>query len=117
MIRRPPRSTLFPYTTLFRSLPRAGYRRDARHGAAWRRAGRRPAPRTDSSSGGATRPPHRPVRYAVSARPPVKPAGQPSEREPDTDAERRDVVAVKFAVRRGPRVSLEQHAPAPAGSG
>src|SRR3712207_7431620 len=25
MIRRPPRSTLFPYTTLFRSLPRAGY--------------------------------------------------------------------------------------------
>src|SRR2546428_1763033 len=26
MIRRPPRSTLFPYTTLFRSLPRAGHR-------------------------------------------------------------------------------------------
>src|SRR2546425_3086796 len=26
MIRRPPRSTLFPYTTLFRSLPR-GFRR------------------------------------------------------------------------------------------
>src|SRR5438270_9772372 len=24
MIRRPPRSTLFPYTTLFRSLPRVG---------------------------------------------------------------------------------------------
>src|SRR3989449_10007312 len=24
MIRRPPRSTLFPYTTLFRSLPNAG---------------------------------------------------------------------------------------------
>src|SRR2546427_4008074 len=24
MIRRPPRSTLFPYTTLFRSCPRAG---------------------------------------------------------------------------------------------
>src|SRR5438876_4590591 len=24
MIRRPPRSTLFPYTTLFRSIPRAG---------------------------------------------------------------------------------------------
>src|SRR2546421_8826751 len=24
MIRRPPRSTLFPYTTLFRSVPRAG---------------------------------------------------------------------------------------------
>src|SRR3712207_6980753 len=26
MIRRPPRSTLFPYTTLFRSLARAGQR-------------------------------------------------------------------------------------------
>src|SRR6266571_1461238 len=31
MIRRPPRSTLFPYTTLFRS-PRACRRRRARHG-------------------------------------------------------------------------------------
>src|SRR2546425_5723831 len=32
MIRRPPRSTLFPYTTLFRSLPHAAQRRagDAR---------------------------------------------------------------------------------------
>src|SRR2546430_12148612 len=27
MIRRPPRSTLFPYTTLFRSLERLGQRR------------------------------------------------------------------------------------------
>src|SRR3989442_4444271 len=27
MIRRPPRSTLFPYTTLFRSLPRHGRRK------------------------------------------------------------------------------------------
>src|SRR2546426_11208231 len=26
MIRRPPRSTLFPYTTLFRSLPRSWFR-------------------------------------------------------------------------------------------
>src|SRR5690242_20910872 len=31
MIRRPPRSTLFPYTTLFRSNSRAGYP----HCAAW----------------------------------------------------------------------------------
>src|SRR2546430_4722365 len=30
MIRRPPRSTLFPYTTLFRSLRRRSPRRDAR---------------------------------------------------------------------------------------
>src|SRR5258707_9291585 len=28
MIRRPPRSTLFPYTTLFRSLPEAGAGRE-----------------------------------------------------------------------------------------
>src|SRR3712207_8789274 len=31
MIRRPPRSTLFPYTTLFRSVPQG---RSARHGSA-----------------------------------------------------------------------------------
>src|SRR2546430_13698277 len=30
MIRRPPRSTLFPYTTLFRSLPERGAGVDAR---------------------------------------------------------------------------------------
>src|SRR5258706_8541040 len=42
MIRRPPRSTLFPYTTLFRS-PRHRARRD-RHSVLWphrRRAGAR----------------------------------------------------------------------------
>src|SRR3712207_7388433 len=38
MIRRPPRSTLFPYTTLFRSGGRGGGARRARGG---RRAGRR----------------------------------------------------------------------------
>src|SRR5215217_4704613 len=32
MIRRPPRSTLFPYTTLFRSTPRDGPARPARPG-------------------------------------------------------------------------------------
>src|SRR2546430_3774693 len=46
MIRRPPRSTLFPYTTLFRS-------RRPRRLAAWRgpRAGRGP-PRRDALPGG-----------------------------------------------------------------
>src|SRR6266511_6045463 len=42
MIRRPPRSTLFPYTTLFRSgggCPGGRWRR--------RRPGRRPAPRSE----------------------------------------------------------------------
>src|SRR5437764_2683056 len=32
MIRRPPRSTLFPYTTLFRSRDHAGYQADGVHG-------------------------------------------------------------------------------------
>src|SRR5947208_13518639 len=31
MIRRPPRSTLFPYTTLFRSLSEVGQQAQARH--------------------------------------------------------------------------------------
>src|SRR5256885_9959772 len=44
MIRRPPRSTLFPYTTLFRSLPRHGP--DRRTAAA---AVQRPAAGADRS--------------------------------------------------------------------
>src|SRR3712207_8030651 len=35
MIRRPPRSTLFPYTTLFRSLARSGDHRAHCHQDAW----------------------------------------------------------------------------------
>src|SRR5437773_2933401 len=38
MIRRPPRSTLFPYTTLFRSPSAPGFPRDARSRSAPRRA-------------------------------------------------------------------------------
>src|SRR3989441_12728422 len=34
MIRRPPRSTLFPYTTLFRSAPRRGKHADRQVGGA-----------------------------------------------------------------------------------
>src|SRR5437879_8127156 len=67
MIRRPPRSTLFPYTTLFRSLgrrrerrrvrPRAGRRDDrALDGAALRRRDRK-STRLNSS--------HRCISYAV----------------------------------------------------
>src|SRR2546426_9312464 len=40
MIRRPPRSTLFPYTTLFRSAPAAGDRRGDFSGAAAPSGGR-----------------------------------------------------------------------------
>src|SRR2546422_4035677 len=44
MIRRPPRSTLFPYTTLFRSLAEGGHHkcnRSAEYSAAAARLGRR----------------------------------------------------------------------------
>src|SRR5438034_10730860 len=41
MIRRPPRSTLFPYTTLFRSLPAQYLRRQRRPEVAQRDAGDR----------------------------------------------------------------------------
>src|SRR3712207_7102897 len=58
MIRRPPRSTLFPYTTLFRSASRAGPRADRpaadeppASGAAPRGSGARPlGPRGDVRS-------------------------------------------------------------------
>src|SRR3712207_6990567 len=59
MIRRPPRSTLFPYTTLFRS--RSSRRRRGRRGPGWRRwvfgCGRSPAGATSctTSSSCATR--------------------------------------------------------------
>src|SRR2546422_8469448 len=35
MIRRPPRSTLFPYTTLFRSKTRGGGRQPRSRGVSW----------------------------------------------------------------------------------
>src|SRR2546426_8713785 len=57
MIRRPPRSTLFPYTTLFRSrpfpgrvrarAPAAGPRRRPPGGCARRGGGRRPSERSE----------------------------------------------------------------------
>src|SRR5690349_22222053 len=40
MIRRPPRSTLFPYTTLFRSVPSSSQHSRAARGAAHERLGR-----------------------------------------------------------------------------
>src|SRR6266566_8918587 len=44
MIRRPPRSTLFPYTTLFRSRQR---RRDRLHASRWLAAAARRPPRSE----------------------------------------------------------------------
>src|SRR2546426_7027368 len=63
MIRRPPRSTLFPYTTLFRSRDRAESR-PARAPAPARRA-RRPRPRR--RDGDHTSPPYR-ARYGGDVR-------------------------------------------------
>src|SRR3712207_7385856 len=60
MIRRPPRSTLFPYTTLFRSIsPLPLSRRDRRlrgDALAGRRRGLAPPPRHAPLSGTALRP-------------------------------------------------------------
>src|SRR3712207_7161111 len=63
MIRRPPRSTLFPYTTLFRSLPGGLPRGSAgalRHLRSRRGVHRRVPRRTDPLGGG------RPVRREVA---------------------------------------------------
>src|SRR3712207_6993592 len=51
MIRRPPRSTLFPYTTLFRS--RASSTPSARTRCTWRRRGPSAGPRARSASAAA----------------------------------------------------------------
>src|SRR5690242_21539435 len=64
MIRRPPRSTLFPYTTLFRSRRRSG------HGGKHRAASRRAAART------------RPPTYGRRTSPRSSPLGEGSG-EPD----------------------------------
>src|SRR5438309_5586358 len=63
MIRRPPRSTLFPYTTLFRSLQR-GCGRNERPGAGDAAARR---PRTDGEDRKSTRlnSSHSSISYAV----------------------------------------------------
>src|SRR3712207_8538884 len=46
MIRRPPRSTLFPYTTLFRSQDERGQERSSRHPASIAPGGRASVERT-----------------------------------------------------------------------
>src|SRR2546426_12650250 len=71
MIRRPPRSTLFPYTTLFRSAPPHPHAAE-HHGVAGAEAAHRPEPRGVDRLGAAE------VR-----------AGEP-ERAAHDDGERRD---------------------------
>src|SRR5258708_26676514 len=67
MIRRPPRSTLFPYTTLFRSCPpppggTAASRWDAERGAHARSS----PPRTASSRGDVSTQPDHPIWWTES---------------------------------------------------
>src|SRR5574340_1369560 len=57
MIRRPPRSTLFPYTTLFRSRPRPAVRRQRRQAGGDLCARDRKSTRLNSS--------HQKISYAV----------------------------------------------------
>src|SRR5687767_15900922 len=58
MIRRPPRSTLFPYTTLFRSLPRLAWRHVRNRRTVLQVAGsqRRPGPAPERDAAPAERP-------------------------------------------------------------
>src|SRR2546427_5212550 len=72
MIRRPPRSTLFPYTTLFRShLQRAGpdllrpLDVQARRGGASRRGGRDPPPHGRDRKSTRLNSSHSQISYAV----------------------------------------------------
>src|SRR3989441_4340691 len=80
MIRRPPRSTLFPYTTLFRSP------RGQRPRAPWRgHAGPALLPRSGSRAGLAAAPP-RAAPHGVLTRPPTgprAPAARAAARRPD----------------------------------
>src|SRR2546422_5383144 len=74
MIRRPPRSTLFPYTTLFRS-PREG--RARRRGGGLRRWPRRPRPASATTDRKSTRlnSSHGYISYAVFCLKKKKPVG------------------------------------------
>src|SRR5687767_15621366 len=81
MIRRPPRSTLFPYTTLFRSRP-AGPRADRptpRSGPAQRRAGGAPRRRSRAAVRGPWGDPHQGPGFPGRSAGPVRSEEHTSE--------------------------------------
>src|SRR5690349_23801014 len=84
MIRRPPRSTLFPYTTLFRSLRRAETRRSAE-------AHERPRP-THGRVVGEDRRPGQRERASLPRRQQARHAGHRSEEHTSELQSRRDLV-------------------------
>src|SRR5690606_38522641 len=87
LIRRPPRSTLFPYTTLFRSIHRTRrHRRLAGRSRPARQRGRRPARR------------HR------GQRPPVQPARREIRRARSAPAQRRRTQSPPHGRRAHPRL-------------
>src|SRR5437868_12947843 len=65
MIRRPPRSTLFPYTTLFRSDPRSGDAPRCRRGARARRDVERRVPAVGDRKSTRLNSSHVSISYAV----------------------------------------------------
>src|SRR3989442_7592313 len=67
MIRRPPRSTLFPYTTLFRSDPGPAPGRPSRFRPVWTdpRTARRETPRTSDRKSTRLNSSHVRISYAV----------------------------------------------------
>src|SRR2546428_90652 len=78
MIRRPPRSTLFPYTTLFRSVRRRPPRR-TREGMALERGPRRHGPRAPAAGSPALDPPARDRHAAHRGR--LAATGRPRHRD------------------------------------
>src|SRR6266568_4730183 len=110
MIRRPPRSTLFPYTTLFRSRPWRARRARSPTGIPW---GTRSTP-----SGPAA--PRSPAPWVRAGRP--RCAGSPScldHRAALLPQELRDVVRAAAALTRGARAfpSRERLRPGPGAGG
>src|SRR2546426_3549847 len=94
MIRRPPRSTLFPYTTLFRSRSEKGLRR-----------GRRLA----SGGAGAKRHPTRRNGQDVQARPPLRPGRNRGGRDGRSSPTRAKPPAARKNDRHGSKTERRRH--------
>src|SRR5690554_7150230 len=78
MIRRPPRSTLFPYTTLFRSCPRRSARRAPDH----QRRGRAPDDRSEEHTSELQSRPHLVCRLLLEKKKSRGTSGSPPQARP-----------------------------------
>src|SRR2546427_842278 len=95
MIRRPPRSTLFPYTTLFRSRPVRAVGREGDFGATLERAHQAEQPHLTPAPG-------RPAYDAIA--PPLRQLGQVAAVAVATDEERHAFAAAVIQQREDPAV-------------